>query len=772
MESGIAPFALAFLAAVCSNKQAVGIIWVILGLGTWVGLGKEGLLIYVLTSLVFITFSLIYRPKYENTVRNEKRKLGAHLVISTFLVQAMGILFKTFYVYDLLTSILFTIVTYIFYKIFCNSIPVVYEFGKKKAFTIEEVIGSSLLISIAISALGNFTIFGFNIKNILCILIVLVLGWKNGVLVGTTGGVTIGVVLGIIGKGDPILLASFALSGMIAGILNHFGKIGVIAGFILGNAILTYTATGNLVEVIYFREILIASLGLLIIPKNVEINISDLVGKTKFLASGKEKMLEENDETVYKLNSVSETISEIAKSYHEAAATVVDETKQADKNKEIFLDEFLNNLEGESQNMLYDDIVNPDTRIAEDIYEKIMEKDEIYMQDIIDIFEKHDCYILGMDDKDIRSRVENDIQTVAKIANQTLKISKLNFVWKQKVEESKKTIGKSLDGVSQVIAGVAESIGQRNQNEEQEKQKEEIEILLLQKGIGLYDMELYKEESGRTVANIYTKICEDMTEEVNKIQKIEGILNKVLKEKMVMHNQKNGIGGESSKVLQTYISEDKFKLEIGIAKEKKMNSEVSGDTSLKLKLADGKMLIALSDGMGSGKEAQKSSSTATKMVKKLFSSGFDKKVALELTNQVLKAQTEAESFATLDISIFDLFSGNAEIIKSGACPTYIKNGRSVQIIKGNSLPAGMLNKIDTVIFDRDLKPGDIFIICSDGILDANIEAINKEEELENLIANITTDKVQKIADIILKESIDKGFGTRKDDMTVIVAKVS
>ena len=219
-------------------------------------------------------------------MRNEKRKLGMHLVISTFLVQTMGLLFKTFYVYDLLTSILFTIVTYTFYKIFTNSIPVIYEYGNKKAFTIEEVIGCGLLTSIAISALGNFSIFGFNIKNIACILIVLVLGWKNGVLVGTTGGVTIGVVLGIIGKGDPILLASFALSGMFAGILNRFGKIGVIAGFILGNAVLTYAATGNIAEVIYFREILIASLGLLLVPRNKYIRFS---GKNKILKLWKSK---------------------------------------------------------------------------------------------------------------------------------------------------------------------------------------------------------------------------------------------------------------------------------------------------------------------------------------------------------------------------------------------------------------------------------------------------------------------------------------------------
>ena len=734
------------------------------------GLGKEGLLIYVLTSLVFITFSLIYKPKYENTVRNEKRKLGVHLVISTFLVQTMGLLFKTFYVYDLLTSILFTIVTYTFYKIFSNSIPVIYEYGSKKAFTIEEVIGSGLLISIAISFLGNFSIFGFNVKNIACILIVLVLGWKNGVLVGTTGGVTIGVVLGIIGKGDPILLASFALSGMIAGILNRFGKIGVIAGFILGNAILTYAATGNLAEVIYFREILIASLGLLLVPKNIEINISDLVGKTKFLSSGKERMLEENEDTIYKLNSVSETISEIAKSYNEAAATVV-ENDITNQGKEIFLTEFLNNMEAESQNMLYDDIINEDTKIAEDIYEKILEKDEIYMQDIIEIFEKHNCYILGMNDKEISKHVEEDIQKVAKIANQTAKISKLNFVWKQKVEESKKNVGESLNGVSKALQNVAKQISNKTQNEEQAKQKEEIEILLLQKGIGVYDIDLEKQPNGKYVVNVYTKICEDMTDEVSKIQKTETILEKVLKEKVSMQKQKNGVLQDETKVVQTYVSEDKYKIEVGIAKEKKQSAEVSGDTTLKLKLEDGKMLIALSDGMGSGKEAQKSSSTAMKMVRKLFLSGFDKKTSLDLTNQVLSLQTKEESFATLDISIFDLFSGNCEIIKSGSCPTYVKNGKEVQIIKASSLPAGMLSKSDTNIFDKDLKKGDIFIMCTDGILDANQEAINKEEELKKLIEQISTDKVQKIADIILKEAIDKGFGSKKDDMTVIVAKV-
>ena len=63
---------------------------------------------------------------------------------------------------------------------------------------------------------------------------------------------------------------------MIAGILNKLGKIGVIVGFCLGNAILTYVTNGNTVPIITIREILVASLGLLLLPKNVEIDISDI----------------------------------------------------------------------------------------------------------------------------------------------------------------------------------------------------------------------------------------------------------------------------------------------------------------------------------------------------------------------------------------------------------------------------------------------------------------------------------------------------------------
>ena len=175
--------------------------------------------------------------------------------------------------------------------------------------------------------------------------------------------------------------------------------------------------------------------------------------------------------------------------------------------------------------------------------------------------------------------------------------------------------------------------------------------------------------------------------------------------------------------------------------------------------------------MGSGPEARKSSKIAIKMLERLLTSGFEKDTSIKLINSTLSANTEEDMYATLDIQILDLYSGNIEFIKNGACPTYIKRDNEVQILKSESLPTGILEDIDLEVYDKDLEDGDIIVMCSDGILDSNTEYLNKELWVKYLLEDIQTDDVQKIADIIVNEARDNDYGSEKDDMTVIVAKV-
>lgn len=259
IDEELAPFGLAIFAAACSNRNPVGILYIFILTGTFIGFGIGGVLTFLLTSLLLVAMMLIFRPRIQEE-RNESQKLGIYLAIATFIVQASKMFFSIFLVYDLVVSIMFAIITYIFYKIFSNSLIVITKYGIKKAFSIEEVMGASLLIAVSLCAFSKLHVYGLSITNIFSIMIVLFLGWKNGMLVGGTAGITIGMVLGIINSAEPILVASYAISGMIAGILNKLGKIGVIIGFCVGNAVLTYVANGNTVPIITIREILIASL--------------------------------------------------------------------------------------------------------------------------------------------------------------------------------------------------------------------------------------------------------------------------------------------------------------------------------------------------------------------------------------------------------------------------------------------------------------------------------------------------------------------------------
>ncbi|CDD15733.1 stage II sporulation protein E protein serine/threonine phosphatase [Clostridium sp. CAG:798] len=765
----ITPFGIAIIAAALSSNMPVGIMYAISLISTFIKFGPNSLLTYILTTLVFFVTILIKRPKIQDEV-NEQKRLGMHLFISTLIVQVVPMFFRSFILYELLTGVMLSISTYIFYKIFSNSITVIREVGIKKVFSIEEVIGTSLLLTIAFMALGDTAVFGYSVKNILSILLVLILGWKNGILVGATSGITIGVVLGIIGNSEPIMIASYAISGMIAGIFNKFGKIGVILGFIIGNVLLTYVANGNTVPVILIQEILIASLGLLAIPKGVQINIEDLVSKTKMLPETTGKTLEENKETVYKLTSMSQTISDMAKSYQEAAATIVSEEELKEQelsNEKIFIDELRINLEGLEENILYDDIYN-DKDILKDIFEYLLKEEIMVERELVKIFANHNNYIVGFEEKN--KKVEEEVSKITKVINYSYRISKMNFIWKKKMDESKKNVSNQLEGVSEAISNLANEIS-KNPDEFEDK-KQEILTLLEQKEIKIKDISIKKQKSGRFIVDIYADTCDNLDGTSCDIKKIGKILNKVFNDKFIIQDQQCGLRENKQKCKFTYIMQDKLNIQIGVAKTTKADSPVSGDSNLQTKLDDGKYLLALSDGMGSGPEARKSSKIAIKMLERLLEAGFDKDISIKLINSTLIANLEDDMYATLDIAILDLFKGNLEFIKNGACPTFVKRNKEIQILKSLSLPTGIVENADLTVYDYDLQPGDILVMCTDGIIESNTEYVNKELWVKYLLEDIQTNDAQQIADLILSEAIDNNYGKQKDDMTVIVAKVS
>ena len=754
LNEGFAPFGISMIAAALGNSIPVLGVLITGIIGSSISFGIEGALQFLLISLVLIASIFIVRPRFNEEGKNEKIRLAKNVFIASLIIQIAKIGMSGFTLYDVLYGISFSMIGVVFYKIFVNSIVVLQDFKEKRAFTIEEVLGASLMLAISVSCFGEFSVFNFSIRNIISIFLVLLLGWKNGILVGTTAGVTIGVTLGVITSSDPMTVAAFAISGMVAGILNRFGKIGVIVGFCLGNVVLAYVSNGYTIELIHFKEILIASIGLLAVPKNITINIEEFMGNSKLLPTTPNRTLNRSKETADRLNQVSETIQKMANTYKE---TPKEEVNQLESNKQIFISEFLDNLQGYEENMLYDDVADVDGKIISHIFEYLIDKQEINREALLKIFADSNSYIVDVNDKNISPYLEENINQIVRVANMSYKISKSRFVWMKKLEENKKNMKKQLDGVSKAISDLAVDIEKDVEAEgKYEQEKKEIITLLKQKEIELQEISLKKED--RYLIEIYSDSID-----TTQIPNVEKVLTEVLKEKIV-YNEEASIGNRLN-----FLSDDKFAMAVGIAEATKSKSEISGDNILKIRLKDGKYLIALSDGMGSGKEANESSSQALKMLENLLLSGFEKDTSIELINTALM-NTENEVFATLDIAIIDLYKGNIEFIKSGACPTYIKNKNKVQILKANSLPTGIIHDTNLQVMDRDIENGDIMLICSDGILDSNIEYKNKELWIRYLLEDIETTNTRKIADLVLNEAVDNNYGTAKDDMSVIVCK--
>jgi len=148
-----------------------------------------------------------------------------------------------------------------------------------------------------------------------------------------------------------------------------------------------------------------------------------------------------NTEAVYKLNTVSKTIDEMSRNYKEDF--------QAEENlvdaKKVFLTSLEEKLDVLAENILYEDLVDEENGLTSEIFDILEEKNIITKKDILDLLEKRNEYIMGFEDFDTNMKVEDDINKVTRLINETYKIGKLNNLWKQRMKENKKVISTQLD---------------------------------------------------------------------------------------------------------------------------------------------------------------------------------------------------------------------------------------------------------------------------------------------------------------------------------------
>lgn len=210
-----------------------------------------------------------------------------------------------------------------------------------------------------------------------------------------------------------------------------------------------------------------------------------------------------------------------------------------------------------------------------------------------------------------------------------------------------------------------------------------------------------------------------------------------------------------------------LQVQFGIAAARKQGSELSGDTHTVLKTDNGKCIIALCDGMGSGSKAEQLSATSISLVESFYRAGFDNDVILSCVNRLLTGCGN-EVFCAVDMVVLDLYNGLADFIKLGAPNGLVKCGDEVELVSGGSLPLGVLEEMKPSVTKKALSKGDGIVLFTDGILDC----VQDIGVIADAFKKCQLSNPQSIAEDILSRAVKQCNGKPADDMTVLVARLA
>ncbi len=204
----------------------------------------------------------------------------------------------------------------------------------------------------------------------------------------------------------------------------------------------------------------------------------------------------------------------------------------------------------------------------------------------------------------------------------------------------------------------------------------------------------------------------------------------------------------------------------GLANKVKFDKQKSGDTHSIIKISEGKFLMALNDGMGSGAKAEETSATAISLIETFYKAGLKSEIVLPLVNKLLSLGEE-DTFTALDVGIIDLFNCKADFVKVGSPYSFIITKDTVKIIEGNSLPLGILEEMKPTVCRTDLSTGDVILFVSDGITDA----FETSADLIDFLATQKALNPKTLADNILERALYLNKGIAKDDMTAFCVRI-
>lgn len=614
------------------------------------------------------------------------------------------------------------------------------EGAARRVLSDEELICIAFFGVLLILGIGDINLFGIYPRGIAASFLAVVAAYLGGAGVGAAVAAAAGFGAAL-GGADISYIAILAISAATAGMMRKMHKGGVALGFMISCAIMTvYARAAELSALIPLVESAVASLALLFMPRRALAFLGSYVDANLL------RLREQGIQMAQFRRAAVGRLREVADVFGSAAETML-RYAQRDGSESIsyMISEIPENACAKCmffKSCWDDDFANTYTHMKR-MYAKYARRGTLKEQDLGAAFARK-CISPG---------------AVCAECNRVFERYSANRRFEEKLLESRELVGRQLAGVARIMRNMSETVQEDMQL--RPETEEAVRLALDAAGIAVRDVSA-ETCGGQLFVELTLKSCGGAGA---CRKRIAPILSRACGVPMECPPPEGRCGMAKLCTLR-YAQALAWTISCAVAAEPRVGSNVSGDCHAIVPLRDGRQMLLLCDGMGSGEKAAGESAAAANLVEEFYRAGFDEDTILESINKLLILSSADETFSTLDLAMIDRATGTVKFTKVGAAHSYIVSAQgNISRLDAGSLPIGILDEFHPVVHEARLADGDMILMMTDGVADV------AEEMLEDISAACRRGSSREAADSILSAAIARQGGAPQDDMTVLAARL-
>ncbi|GAA0181562.1 stage II sporulation protein E [Clostridium sediminicola] len=695
---------------------------------------------FIVLSTIVILAYLIGKFKRETKLAIILGVVFIEMILSEIFISGLSINIAFFNAFLQMTCI------FPLYFMIGKSIICFRNIKTKHLYNSEEILSMAILVSLIISGTWGLDFYGLSLKNLLGFLFILIMAYVNGSTTGAASGIALGAIIGMSSNNILIYISVFGTCGLIAGLFRDSGKW--ISGTSSLMIFLILKLYANLSIEFNLLEVIIPCIIFFVLPGKVYnkfILELDWEKKQRYLNKDYiDKMKTQLTNRLFDYSNILENVSEVL-------FNLAENDKLAMKNKgnalvEKLADRVCSNCDMSSI------CWKRENYITYAAFGELIENYEEGRKGVIPHEIERKCIKRTLIMSNTEEIVNNHI------------ISEMS---RKKVSESRNLLSSHIKRMSSSIKELTDDFNDDVKMDFDTEKK--VRKLLENKGIKFKDIYCINDKNERVVIYATLPACCGVQ---LCVKKIVPLLNQVLKTSMCIRNDGCDIDKNTNLCRVVFEETPKYYVSTYATAECKKGNKFNGDSYCYGKLQDDSYINVISDGMGSGIEANQESKATIDLMKTMIKSGFNENSALNMVNSVMTLKfSEDEKFSTVDLMNINLYTGELDFMKVGAVASFIKTGKEVKVITSNTLPIGVLDTPDIDAYSTNINNGDIIVMVSDGILDYDSTHTGKYDWVLDYIKYSNINKPKELAEGILENAKKLSGGYAKDDMTVIVSKV-